>query len=104
MKLTNSRGSKQPIQYSLNHPFQNQPLAYGNLYPNETVEHVCRIPDEDLYIDLTVGLDASGCGRKIGDTDISEIRQALNKIWNISKSSKIRDKIENIENVLERVI
>jgi hypothetical protein len=103
MKITNARSSGQQIQYAIGQPLENQPLAYGHVSPGSTVEHVCRIPDEHLIISLEVGLDTGGCGKTIGDMDIAVMKTALCEIWNLTKSPRIREQIELIENTLDDI-
>ena len=98
MKVLNHPGSAGKIEFHLSHDCAEAPRSFW-LAPGDDINIVNHIPDEALIISLNAP-NISGrslCTLEIGADDIAEMEVNLNEIWNITKSKKIRDLIEDIQ-------
>lgn len=101
MKVLNHPGSAGRIEFHISHDCAEAPRSFW-LAPGQEINIVNRISDDELIISLNAP-NISGrslCTLEIGVDDIKEIQANLNEIWNITKSKKVRDLIEDIENHL----
>jgi len=101
MKVLNHPGSAGRIEFHISHELAESPRSFW-LAPGQDINIVNRISDDNLIISLNAP-NISGrslCTLEIGTDDIAEIQANLNEIWNITKSKKVRDLINDIENHL----
>ena len=98
MNVSNHPGSAGRIEFHVSHKLAEAPRSFW-LAPGQDVNIVNRIPDDELIISLNAP-NISGRSLytlEIGVDDIADIKANLNEIWNITKSKKVRDLINDIE-------